>query len=41
MYDKHFAYQNLTYFRSKSKSFESCKYIDIFLKGVFENYFFK
>ena len=23
MYDKHVAYQNLTYFRSKSKSFDS------------------
>jgi len=23
MYDKHLAYQNLTYFRSKSKSFDS------------------
>ena len=26
MYDKRLAYQNSTYFRSKSKSFELCKY---------------
>ena len=37
MYDKHLAYQNLTYFRSKSKSFEWCKYKYIFLIGVFYN----
>lgn len=30
MYDKHLAYQNLTYFRSKGKSFECCKCIKEF-----------
>ena len=35
MYDKHVAYQNLTYFRSKSKSFDSGVNIEIYFTFIF------
>lgn len=35
MYDKHVAYQNLTYFRSKSKSFDSGVNIENYSIPVF------